>query len=125
MLSYTKDYQERYGNAPRPKRGYDPRDRKRDEGKADFWQGLGDALPAIGTGAGAIIGGLATGIPTGGLGAAQGAALGAGIGGGLGQGLGGMAQAHGQGMRDEYTDKDLEQQALMSLLADFYKGQMR
>lgn len=75
--AFSKPYQ-----APAPQK-HDP--------LADFLRFAGGVAPAVGTGIGALVGGLTAGVPTAGAAAPLGVAGGAGIGGAIGAGLGGLA----------------------------------
>lgn len=114
MSTYWRDYHRKRFDRLKPGPvGYKENDRERDEGQAGFFDGLGAALPAIGTAAGGLIG-LAGGP--------GGAAIGAGIGGALGSGLGGLSTSHAGNLREPYEQADDERQQRIAMMMRALEG---
>lgn len=117
-------YAQKYANAPKLRMPKEREGRKEAEGTAGLLRMLAGAAPVVGTGIGALVGGLAGGVPTLGAGAFPGAAAGAGIGGALGNAassaLGGVADEQER----PYADDDIERESRRRLAMDIY-GSLR
>lgn len=117
MGGYWQDYYDKhFKRAAAPARSFTPQQRQRAEQGARGWENAGAAMPAVGTGLGALIGGLGAGLVTGGMGAGAGAMLGGSIGGALGQGAGGLMGNHGASMREPYEDEEMRRQQQIAAL---------
>lgn len=89
---------------------------------SDFLRMLAGIAPiagaALGTGAGALIGG----VPTGGAGALPGAGIGGAIGGGLGQLAGGLLGGAADDKTRDFDDREEERQAKLNALMSVLGG---
>lgn len=117
-------YAQKYANAPKLRMPKEREGRQDAEGNAGLLRMLAGAAPVVGTGLGALVGGLAGGIPTAGAGALPGADAGAKIGSALGSAASGALGGAADEQERPFADDDIERESRRRLAMDIY-GSLR